>query len=118
LDHEGDDIGIVLDVQDQKALVWARGMRQDIQYPSICYRHRAVSEGDPVSGSLCLERPFLFDVPVKLSHLSYCMDNVGLVKTFSRSRASYCQIWCLRLVGHAAIWSGKEVGAARVGPAV
>ena len=26
--------------------------------------------------------------------------------TFEQHWKSYCQIWCLRLVGHAAIWSG------------
>ena len=27
----------------------------------------------------------------------------------SRNNRSYCQIWCLRIIGHAAIWSGSVV---------
>ena len=35
------------------------------------------------------------------------IDSYG--KTSAKGWESYCQIWCLRVVGHAAIWSGFVV---------
>ena len=40
---------------------------------------------------------------LEMAHVAYTADNIDI--RYAHLALSYCQIWCLRLVGHAAIWS-------------
>ena len=45
-------------------------------------------------------------VPLQNEFLPNITNFAALIYPIHGIRVSYCQIWCLRLVGHAAIWSG------------
>ena len=46
---------------------------------------------------------------VKRAAFNQAFAEIGLDWVWGRAVLSYCQIWCLRIVGHAAIWSGFVV---------
>jgi hypothetical protein len=46
---------------------------------------------------------------IKIEEIKKSSNSTEVKQIFETLSMSYCQIWCLRVVGHAAIWSGFVV---------
>jgi hypothetical protein len=64
----------------------------------------AEEHGIPTMGPLAKEFKSWFEGMPNLNATVTCLQKDQLL-----AQVSYCQIWCLRVVGHAAIWSGFVV---------